>query len=383
MSAQASAPLSGRQRLMTVLRGGTPDRIPFVPLVNEFFWATLSPECGVDDVVSCCRCIGADIAERWVPSYLGYGLEFGSLDDSQSPGSPRRREERSEDEILVRFETPVGTLTQRQRRTDQAGSTWYKEEHLVKSGADLRAYQYLWDAVEPQAAYHLTQERIDAIGDEGLALVRTPCTPILHLIMYDLGLERLAYLMADHRKEMHHLLDTMADKVLAATAIAAASPAEVGIIPENSGTRLVSPRQFDTYCAPIMSEMVRRFHERGKILLLHPCGHLRDLLPAIEATGLHGIESLTPPPTGNVPLAMAREVMGPKRTLMGGLDPVWFAQATAEQVEERVSEIVGQVGDGRGFMLMPADSTPANVPMANFGAVNRVLSRHARASADQ
>jgi hypothetical protein len=39
------------------------------------------------------------------------------------------------------------------------------------------------------------------------------------------------------------------------------------------------------------------------------CGLLRDLLPLFPATGLSGIDCLTPPPVGNCPFAEAYDAM--------------------------------------------------------------------------
>ena len=370
--------MTGRERLLTVLRGGIPDRMPFVPLVNEFFWDTLPAEWNVHDPVTCCRRIGADIAERWVSSYVGFGLHFGEEDGRDLAAQKIRQQVQRGDRTTVRYETPVGTLTEQFRETREAGSTSFREKHLVKTVDDLRAYQYLWESMSPRAAYHLTRERMDYIGDDGIVMVRTPCTPLLHLIMYDMGLERTSYFLADYPGPMKRLMRTMTDKVLAAAQVAAGSPAEVGIIPENSSTLLFSPRQFSEYCTPLFDEMARMFHDNGKLLLLHACGHLHDLLPLIARTGLDGIESLTPPPTGNVELHYAREMLGPDRTIIGGLDPVWFAQATSQEVESRVESIAEEVSPGRHFMLMPSDSTPADVPLANFDAVRLTIERVAR-----
>ena len=367
------------------LRGGIPDRMPFVPLVNEYFWETLPKEWCVDNPTDCCRRIGADVAERWVPSFTGFGIDdnvtVADETDVQRDAHVGRREMRQGERRRVEYVTPVGTISEVFRETAEAGKTLFREEQLIKTAADICPYQYLWEAMSPQPDYRRTQERIDYIGTEGMAWLYVPCTPILHLIMYDLGLERLAYLLADHPHPMHRLLDTMAEKALAACEIAASSPAKVGIIAENSGTLLVSPTQFATYCAPIMKEYVRLFKARGRYLLLHACGHLRGLLPQIATTGIHGIESLTPPPTGNVDLAYARQVLGSDRTIIGGFDPIWFLNARPDQIERRVEELAVEVYPGDHFMLMPADSTPAFSPLANFAAVRRAIERVGRWSA--
>jgi uroporphyrinogen-III decarboxylase len=293
-------------------------------------------------------------------------------------GGVRYNEFESENWKTIQYETPVGNLTQQLRRTNEAGQTWFRVEHLIKTVEDLRTYQYLWECMTPRPAYHITSDSIEDLGEDGLVMGLTPCTPILHLIMYDLGLERTLYFLDDYAKSMHQLMSVMSEKVLAATRLAAGSPLEVGIIPENSGTMLISPKQFGRHCKPLLSEMARIFHKNDKLLLLHACGHLHDLLPQIAETGLDGIESLTPPPTGNVTLSYARKILGPDKTIIGGMDPVWFQQATPREIEEKIEAIANEVKPGRHFMLMPSDSTPADVPLANFEAVRRSINRVAQ-----
>ena len=185
--------------------------------------------------MTCCQRIGADIAERWVPSSVGYGTEN---EKALFMAGIRAESVQKGDRILWEYRTPVGTLTRVARATTEAGSTVFREEHLVKGSSDLRAYQYLWEAMRIEANYDATQEHIARIGEEGMAWLHVPCTPLLYLIMYDLGLELTAYLLNDYAEAMQRLMGVMAEKALAACRLAAASPGEVGIVAENSGTLL-------------------------------------------------------------------------------------------------------------------------------------------------
>ena len=60
-------------------------------------------------------------------------------------------------------------------------------------------------------------------------------------------------------------------------------------------------------------------------------------------------------------------------TLIGGWDPGWFLNATPEEIERQVEQVVVQMSPGDHFMLMPADSTAAGVPLTNFAAVRRAI----------
>lgn len=367
--------MSGRESLRALFHDELPDRMPFVPMMTSYFWSTLPVEWQIDNAADACRRVGSDLFDWHVPSYKGWGYDDP---DVLATGAIKRREFAHNDMTIVEYETPLGTLTERKRETKEAGKTSFCLEHLIKSIDDLPAYQHLWEAHSPRAAYELTMERIAEVGEDGLVAVRMPPTPLLHLIMRDAGLDVTYYLLADHPRRMAKLLRAMTDKLLALCEVVAAAPAEVAVIAENSGTRLVSPRQFAAHCVPVVREYTRLLHAGGKVALLHACGHIRDLLGGIADTGVDGIESLTPPPTGNTTLRDAREILGADKILIGGLDPMLFATAPPAELEFQVREIAAEVRPGRNFALMPADSCQAGAPLASFSVVRRAIEHYAR-----
>lgn len=377
--------LTGRNRILKVLEGGIPDRLPFAPMILEYFINTLPFDMKSLDPVDVCRKLGVDIIERWVTSF--YGFYFSVFWENCFDINLLRKELiklnikyeiiRKDGYIFESFETPFGTLTQVLYKNKIAGSTLgFHKEMLIKSITDLRAYQYLWEAKFPYPIYAKTKERLKYVGEDGVVMVTVPCTPILHLISYDLGIEKFSYFFKDYPNKMEKLMNIMSEKFIEACKIAVSSPARIGIIPENSGTLLVSPMQFEKYCEPILSEYGRIYLEHNKFLLLHACGHLRLLLEKIaKINGLSGVESLTTPPTGDVQLCYARTVLKNK-TIIGGLDPVTFLRSTPLEIEKIVKEIIEQVKPGAHFILMPSDSTPPGVPIENFEAVKNTIYKY-------
>ena len=367
--------MTGRERLLSLFRGQIPDRMPFVPMMTSYFWENLPNTCHASNAIDACKCVGSDILDWHVSSYSGWDWS----DESWLAGAGIQRRERVDDGVTtVELETPVGTLIERRIETDEAGGTSFIRDHLVRGPEDLGAYRYLWQAREPLPDYDTTQRTVDRIGDNGLAAVRMPPTPIMTLIMRDSGLDTVCYLLADHADEMNRLLDLMTEKSLALCEIVARAPVEVSFVAENSGTRLVSPRQFARYCQPVLAEYARILHAQKKVVMLHACGHLANILEEIAATGVDGIESVTPPPTGNTPLPLAREVLGPDKILIGGIDPSFFVSASPAEVESLVKEIALWASPGRYVAVMPADSCPAKAPLANFAAVEEAIERFGR-----
>jgi uroporphyrinogen-III decarboxylase len=165
----------------------------------------------------------------------------------------------------------------------------------------------------------------------------------------------------------------MSEKCIQACRIAAKCQNEILIIPENSGTRLVTPTQFERYCQPIISEFADISHKNRKMLFMHACGHLKYLLPYIAKTKIDGIESLTSPPTGDTTITDVWDIFDGKCVIWGGLDPVSFANNSPAKLVDEVTKTWETVKNNPRFILMPSDSTPANVPMENFEIIRKTV----------
>lgn len=374
--------LTGRNRILKVLEGKIPDMLPFAPLLNDYFLSTLPPGIRTKDPVDGCRVLGVDVIDRWVTTFKDYYISsyFGEdtfnseiLIDSKIKVSMIVKGKN----IYSTYRTPVGTLTCKVSENKVAGSTKFFEETLIKTIDDIPAYKYIWEVKNPYPIYEITKKRIDYIGNDGIAMVLIPCTPLFQLIMYDLGLEKTTYFLNDYPGKMKKLLDVMAEKAINACKIAANSPAKVGIIAENSDTFLVSPKKFGEFCIPVISEYAKIYKKKSKYLFLHACGHLKGLLEQIsKIDGLSGVESLTPPLTGDVTLDYAREVLGDNMTIIGGMESVQFLNSNPEEIEIIVLKIIDKVKPGEHFILMPSDSTPAGVPVENFEAVKNAIYKY-------
>ncbi|MBQ1276545.1 MAG: (d)CMP kinase, partial [Flavobacteriales bacterium] len=91
---------------------------------------------------------------------------------------------------------------------------------------------------------------------------------------------------------------------------------------EDSSTTNISPAMFAKYTKPEIDRWGELVHGAGKLLVHHACGHLKDLLPLMARSNIDAIESISPPPTGNVTLQEAAAILPEHIALIGGLEPV-------------------------------------------------------------
>ena len=84
------------------------------------------------------------------------------------------------------------------------------------------------------------------------------------------------------------------------------------------------------------------------------------------------IESLSPPPTGNVEIWDAHQSLGLKMGLIGGIEPVHFLNLALPELRAYVEELIERMGIHR-FILANSDSCPPGVTVDKFRMVSEMV----------
>ncbi len=359
--------MSSRERLSAALAGLPVDRLPWSP--NLAYWWEHSPA-AVQDAgqASFLRHIHADPLWRGAPCPVRYQLP---------PEVVVRRSENG-DRIVEAVETPVGVLTSEQRRSPE-GRTSFLTVHPLRSRADFQVQlwieQHLRVVHDPQAAVqHLAGD-----GREGLSvgmLLPAMKSAFQRLIENLVGTEEMAYAMADFPEEVEVLLAAMvANDERAVRLCAEHGPYDWWITWEDSSTQNYSPRQYQRHIAPQIAAWCRILDGHGRRYMQHACGHVRDLLAPMRASGISAIESVSPRPTGNVQLSEVRTALGSRIGIVGGIEPVEFLNMPDARFDAYVEETIA-AGGGGPFVLANSDSCPPGVPVPRFQRVTEIVARH-------
>lgn len=190
------------------------------------------------------------------------------------------------------------------------------------------------------------------------------------------GTVDLTYALYDFPEVVEECLDAMIAKSVEAIQIAVKSNAEGFIFWEDSSTTNISPEFFKKYTAPTITKWGNLIHENEKLLIHHACGHIRDLLPLMSETPIDMVESISPPPTGNIDIDAAFKLLDNNKGLIGGIEPVFFKNCTIKELEERVDFLL-ETAKGRRFILANSDSCPPGVEYEKFCAVSKMVRERA------
>lgn len=343
---------------MTVLRRGTPDRVPvtiyeFSPYGND--WANHEPSYA--PLIDLERRYGDNIVRAPIDCPVLIG----------DPNAVYGSEERNPDGTVVNIreiDTPRGKLRSVTRRDPGLMTNW-QVEPLVKSDADIERVLSLPDPPADVDAKKLRDFEA-AVGERGLL-----CFSLGDALGHVVGLfdfEDFVLRCYTDDGPIRALLEKAQAQVLRSVA-AIGSVVQDAIIrlwgPEYAGAPLMDPyTYFRRYVVEQDKRATQAIHATGNFSVIHCHGRLRALLDMIAEIGADALEPLEtlPMATADVTLAEVKAKLGSRMCLMGGVQAHALETAAPQEVREVVRRAIADAGAGGGFVVLPT-SAPFMVPL--------------------
>ncbi len=284
--------MTPRERVLRVLRGERPDRVPWFGDLD--YWATAKIARGE-------RPAGFKLSDDYLRWHRDLGVGFylqGYFPWKAYPDF----EERCWTEGPRRFRewaTPKGRLREIWEWLPGSCSEG-PIEHFVKSERDLAAMAWAYDHIAYEPDYALAERRREQVGDQGIVLAYLPKSPFMHLVALEAGIAAVTFAAEAAPDDFAETLAAMKRSHDRAARIAVACPAEALMIPENLSSEMVGKRFFNEFAAPVQREWVGWIRDAGKASFVHMDGTLRGLLTEQAAVGFTVIEAMTPAPVGDL-----------------------------------------------------------------------------------
>lgn len=184
--------------------------------------------------------------------------------------------------------------------------------------------------------------------------VFSPFTHFLELF----GYEQALLALATDRGKVHALLDRLTDASIAwAVAQAQHGVDAVLISSAFAGGSFISRAMYREFVLPYERRVTRAVKACGVPVYTHTCGRLGDRLELLAETETDGVDTLDPPPLGDVELADAKRRIGARLFIKGNLNAVaLLGYTTPEQVRADVVERIRIGAPGGGYILSTACS---------------------------
>ncbi|MCL2833277.1 MAG: hypothetical protein FWD78_08915 [Treponema sp.] len=337
-----SGQMTVKERAKAAMEMKPVDRLPFWPKLDEAFrkkWGKPVPQ--FHDYIGSDRVIGINQVFREVHKNTSVEIKNNG----------------NKKETL--FITKSGTLKQK-NQFDEASQAWHPMEFPIKTKTDIEIMTEWYRDIEVQYDKDLYEKALAVCKDAGNnALVNCSIgeSSLMYFVEWLAGVEQAHYLLQDYTEETEELFAQIHKNLLKKMEISAEhSPADSFLMVENTSTTLISPTQYEKYCFPQISQYGEIAKSRGRLIMVHMCGHLKLLLPQLNKLPVNAFEAFTPPSVGNTTLADGRKAC-PDKCLIGGTNAVvWLGDA--QSIINYMEEALAALPHHRGIYLSSAGVMP-------------------------
>lgn len=267
--------------------------------------------------------------------------------------------ERKGDYSRTVYNTPLGNV-EGISRYDSASDSWHPINMPVSSLEDIKIMTAWYSDCIPdidRGQLEAAKNHVRQAGENASTFARIGTSPLMDFIENLAGVEKAHYLLADYREEVEELFEAMQRALLRKVKIMAEyNPADMLHLDEDTSTTLISPLQFKQYCFKHIQEYGTILDEADRILLLHMCGHLKDLLPDLAGINAAGIEAFSTLPIGNTTLLDGRTAC-PDKCLIGGTNAVLWTM-DADTIIGQLEKELDALPHHRGIVITSAGVMP-------------------------
>ncbi len=353
--------MTGRERLLTMLENGKPDR--FSGQVHNWMQYYLDTYMNGMSAEEAYGYFGLD----WV-IYVGwgYGTNLLSFPQWKSREIPVASSSGGETRMRIEVETPGGTLRYHEQRN--AFTSWLTD-YPVHDEKDFDIFEKYFPV--PDVDPHPVIVARERTGDKGIVRGYVWCFgqpgPWQDFTCL-VGTQRAIEFAIDKPDWVHHCLDVLTKKKIAHIYKMDGVPYD---LIENGGgsasTTVISPKMFREFCLPYDTRIHTALHDKGFKVTYHVCGGLMPILEDIVENRCDAMETFTPPGMGgDARLEEAFKRIGDRVCFIGGFDQQQgFERGTPAHAREMVYEAFAAAGKKGGFILSPSDhfffGDPANI----------------------
>lgn len=363
--------MRGKERVRRAMSGGQPDCVPFIPQIcvpHAVRMLGLDYEQTLLDVVrnplrmnqltfECVKSYGVDGLRCWMPADPLDVVQVDGIWYGQDPVTGKRLGR-------VDFEGGGGVLP--------------SEDPVIETEDDIDRIPV------PTVEELLASGKLDGMKDilqeacdDYFVISATPPFFFEYLTCVRGKVQAMMDIL-DRPEFCHRAIEKMYQVALA-HAKAYASIGIDGIMLGDTYGGVIAPEQFQEYTLDYMTRFIREMRGSGLLFYLHVCGHSSHLFERMADTGVDCIEPLDN--VAGVEVHDAKNRVGHRVALMGGVNTVKLARGTLEEVEEDGRRCLDEGAPGGGYILACSDMLPTETSPEKVHALVRLAHDYTYAKA--
>lgn len=376
-------PLSPRQRILLAMNLEEPDRVPISPLMHVQFPSSFlgidlsdlaSPfathavwsaeletfrELKMDAMVDGAH---GPVQARWPLPFLHTAADYMKLPPGVDIKIRVVKEEAGRTLIRRDFETPKGVL-ETECVVPKGDQAWEKKPLISDPEGDLDKVRCILNGKISLEGYDRVRE---SVGDEGVVKVMTHL-PINFWMGYrDTSGTRSVVDLYRKPGIVREYLRLYLEMWLLPL-VEEGNRHEIDLMwLDGTYTGYLNNMMFREYALPHIKEVAKRAD--FPIILFLSGGPCHRFLKDVKDSGVACVEGLDPPPTGDIVLSKAKEVLGDSVCLKGNVDTNLLEMEPPSRLESIVRGCIESAADGGGFILSAVDQPTPRTPMENMVA---------------
>ena len=369
--------MTARERLLAVIRGEIPDRVPVAPFIQQEFMSDYFGKPGTDRLIDACVCadeLGFDLMTRQNENNKPYFIRK-SFPNWQVR---EKKEIKNGNHFrITTIETPKKTFEMIEgapyNENIQEGIHYLTTKFMINSEEDFEIFVEYFPKDDGEHARSILENGRFAreyIGERGL---NAPwcCGGVFNLVCTFMNIQEMLMDAICDKEYYTAYMNFFTDVMLYDAECYLESEYDiVGMQGNMANGGLMQEEHFRNYVLPFEKKVCSFLQDNGKPVLYHNCGRARSLLPCYTDMGLTIYETLAAEPEGDTDMLEAKKLFaGTGVTLMGTFDQVNFMkQATPQEVYERAAEIMLKGKTGGRYIFAASDYIEVNTPLDNFKA---------------
>lgn len=354
--------MRGKERVRIAMSGGQPDCVPFIPQIcvpHAVCMLGLDFESTLLDVVrnpqrmnrltfDCVRAYGVDGLRCWIPSDPLDVVNVDGIWYGQNPdtGQQLGRIDFEGGGGILPSETPEITTDE-----DIDSISVPTVDEILTSGK----LDGIKDIIHEAGEDYFVISAVPPFFFEYLTCVRGKVQAMLDII--------------DRPDFCHRVLEKKYQSALAYARAFEAIGVD-GIMLGDTFGGVIAPGQFQEFSLDYMTRFIREMHDSDVLFYMHVCGHSSHLFERMADTGIDCIEPLDN--VAGVQVYDAKERVGRRVALMGGVNTVKLARGTLDEVIDDGRRCLTEGAPGGGYLLACSDMLPTETSPEKVRALTRL-----------
>lgn len=357
-----------RARMLAVMAGSAPDRIPWIPRL--LIWHNAHKKAGTLPARY------RNMTLRELERDLGCGTagRDGRIFRTRLSGVEVKQRWLNDLQLLTEYVTPVGSVTTLYRGSTHLRGQDIQDlqvEFMIKRREDFAVVEYIVEHTEYLPCFDEYEAYEREVGDDGYPIVSIGECPFHYFLQVLCGYNDAYYHLNDYTNEVERLLAIMTDKERSEMwPLAAQSPARLLLHGQHFSSEMTPPPLFRAYIEPYYKEFSALLHKHDKRLVHHADNDTRRIFANLERSGYDMMECFATAPMVDTTLAEARAAWGRRLIIWGGVPSVILESYYAEEeFEQYMDGVFRTIAPGDAFILGVSDNV---LPGADIERVRRI-----------